>query len=238
MILSLNTSTRQCSIALLRLDGILVSETVLFEGKGHFNGLMPAIDRLLGDAGRKPKEIKCLAVATGPGSFTGLRVGLSLAKGFCQALHVPIIGVSSLRALAFQIPFTRHPIAPMITSRRGEVFSALFRWRPEQELLRKEEDDCFRLDDLPSRFEKETVFVGNDFLNQGAVLKDRLKSGMRIAPPWCWQLRASSIGAVAVHRLNAGDTDDPGSLVPRYFRPPDIRSNGNPVTGKLSASGH
>jgi tRNA threonylcarbamoyladenosine biosynthesis protein TsaB len=238
MILALNTSTRQCSIALLRLDGTLISETVLSEGKGHFKGLMPAIDRLFGDAGVKPNGTKCLAVATGPGSFTGLRVGLSLAKGFCQALEIPVVGVSSLRALAFQIPFTTRPIAPMLTSRRGEVFSALFLWSREQELLRKEEDDCFKLDDLPSRFENETVFVGNDFINQGAVLKDRLKNRTQIAPPWCWQLRASSVGAIAVNRFNAGDTDDPGSLVPRYFRPPDIRSNGIPVNRKLSNSGH
>ncbi len=224
MILALNTSTRQCSIALLGMDHTVISENLMSEGKGHFDGLMPAVDMLLTGSGFKQKDIKCVAVATGPGSFTGLRVGLSLAKGFCQALHIPVIGISSLRALAFQLPFTPHPIAPVLSSRKGEVFTALFFWNRENELQRKEKDNCFKLDALPSLFTETTVFIGNDFLNQGNLLKEWVGSHARIAPPQCWQLKASSVGALALARFDAGDTDDPSTLIPRYYRPPDIRS--------------
>ncbi|MCD6294304.1 MAG: tRNA (adenosine(37)-N6)-threonylcarbamoyltransferase complex dimerization subunit type 1 TsaB [Deltaproteobacteria bacterium] len=224
MILALNTSTRQCSIALLRMDRTVIAENLMSEGKGHFGGLMPAVDILLTGSGVKPKDIKCVAVATGPGSFTGLRVGLSLAKGFCQALHIPVIGISSLRALAFQLPFTPHPIAPLLSSRKGEVFTALFLWNRENGLQRKGKDNCFKLDILPSLFSQTTVFIGNDFLNQGNLLKESAGSHVIIAPPQCWQLNASSVGALALARLDAGDIDDPGALIPRYYRPPDIRS--------------
>lgn len=225
MILALNTSTRQCSMALLRKDCTVIAEQLMFEGKGHFGGLMPAVDMLFTGAEFEPKNIRCVAVATGPGSFTGLRVGLSLAKGFCHALHVPIIGISSLKALAFQLPFTATPMAPVLSSRKGEVFTALFQWDPENSLQRMGKDNCFRINEFPSLFKETTVFVGNDYFNQGPLLKEVLGDHARIAPPHCWQLKASSIGALALARFDTGDVDDPGNLIPRYFRAPDIRSN-------------
>ena len=136
------------------------------------------------------------------------------AKGFCQALHIPVIGISSLRALAFQLPFTPHPIAPLLSSRKGEVFTALFLWNRENELQRKEKDNCFKLDALLSLFTETTIFIGNDFLNQGNLLKKWVGNHARIAPPQCWQLNASSVGALALARFDAGDTDDPGTLIP------------------------
>ena len=232
MILALNTSTRQCSMALLGKDCTVIAEQLMFEGKGHFSGLMPAVDMLLTGAEFDPKDIRCVAVATGPGSFTGLRVGLSLAKGFCHALHVPIIGISSLKALAFQLPFTATPMAPVLSSRKGEVFTALFQWDPENCLQRMGKDNCFRINEFPSLFKETTVFVGNDYFNQGPLLKELLGTHARIAPPHCWQLKASSVGALALARFDAGDVDDPGNLLPRYFRSPDIRSNpGFPIHG-------
>jgi tRNA threonylcarbamoyladenosine biosynthesis protein TsaB len=223
MILALNTSTRQCSMALLNMDRTVIAEQLMFQGKGHFSPLMPAVDELITGYGLDHENIKGVAVATGPGSFTGLRVGLSLAKGFSHALRVPVIGVSSLKALAFQLPLTPHPIAPLLSSRRGEVFTALFLWNRKNELVRKEKDNCFKLEDIPSLFTDSVVFIGNDFLTQGALLKEWTVNHARIAPPQCWQLKASSVGALALNRVDAGESDDPGNLVPRYFRPPDIR---------------
>jgi tRNA threonylcarbamoyladenosine biosynthesis protein TsaB len=223
MILALNTSTRQCSMALLKMDRTVIAEQLMFEGKGHFSGLMPAVDGLITGSGLNHEHIKSVAVATGPGSFTGLRVGLALAKGFSHALRVPIIGISSLKALAFQLPLTPHPIVPLLSSRKGEVFTALFLWNRKNALDRKEKDNCFKLEAIPSLFTDSAVFIGNDFLTQGALLKEWIGNHARIAPPQCWQLRASSVGALALNRFDAGDLDHPDNLVPRYFRPPDIR---------------
>ncbi|MCG6880355.1 MAG: tRNA (adenosine(37)-N6)-threonylcarbamoyltransferase complex dimerization subunit type 1 TsaB [Deltaproteobacteria bacterium] len=230
MILALNTSTRQSSIALLRMDRTVAAESLMVEGKGHFGGLMPAVDMLITGTGLNHKDIACVAAATGPGSFTGLRVGLSLAKGISQALGVPLIGISSLRALAFQLPFTPNPIAPILSSRRGEIFTALFLRSPGNLLHRKEKDSCYRLLDLPNLFGDTTVFIGNDFLNHGLRLKELLEDHDRIAPPQYWHLKASSIGALAADRFDADDSDDVGSLIPRYLRLPDIRSQSGLVT--------
>ncbi len=224
MILALNTATRQSSVALLELNHTVVAEHLMPEGTGHFGHLMPAVDGLIKSAGINLKDIRCVSVATGPGSFTGLRVGLALAKGICQALRIPIIGISSLRALASQLPLSPDPIAPVLTSRRGEVFTALFRQNGETGLRRIEKDGCFKLDELPGLFVKQTVFIGNDYMTQGARLREMLGSRSRIAPPHYWQLRASSVGALACGRFQRGDWDEPGSLTPEYFRPPDIRS--------------
>jgi tRNA threonylcarbamoyladenosine biosynthesis protein TsaB len=224
MILAFNTSTRQSSIALLKTNCEIVAEYLMFEGKGHFGGLMPAVDMLVAGAHLNRKDIQCVSVATGPGSFTGLRVGLSLAKGICHALRVPLIGISSLRALAFQVPFTLKPVAPILTSRRGEVFTALFLWNQKNNLERIRKDSCLRLDDLLGYFGEKPVFVGNDYSNHGKRLLELLDDHTRVTPPQHWNLRASSIGALAAARFLKGDSDDPGGLIPRYFRPPDIRS--------------
>lgn len=224
MILAFNTSTRQSSIALLDTNREIIAEYLMVAGRGHFGGLLPAVDMVIAGAQASRKDIQCVSVATGPGSFTGLRVGLSLAKGICEALCVPLIGVSSLRALALQVPFTSQPVAPILTSRRGEVFTALFLQNQKNGLERIRKDSCLKLDDLPGHFGEAPVFIGNDYSTQGKRLIELLDDHTRIAPPLHWNLRASSIGALAAARFLKGDSDDPESLIPRYFRPPDIRS--------------
>ena len=140
MILALNTSTAQFSMALMREDGSLVAESLIAPGSGRFRAFMPILHDLMASAGTDPVEIKALAVAKGPGSFSGLRVGLAAAKGICQGLGIPVVGVSSLEALAYQLPFASLPVCPLIDSRRGEVFTALFRWSGDQRMLRFRED--------------------------------------------------------------------------------------------------
>ena len=132
MFLSLNTSTLQFSLALMSDDGALVAESLLFGGSKNFRPFMSALHHLLGSTRSDIKDITALAVVTGPGSFTGLRIGLSVAKGICQGLKIPIIGVSSLEAMASQFPFTPYTICPLIDSRKGEFFAALFRWSDDE----------------------------------------------------------------------------------------------------------
>ncbi len=128
MILSINTSTMQFALALLAEDGTLLTEYLMPGGKGHFGSLMPVLDFMLNSSKSNIRDLKCISVAIGPGSFTGLRVGISLAKGLCHGLCVPAIGISSLEAMASQIPYADFPVVPVITSRKGEAFTAQFIW--------------------------------------------------------------------------------------------------------------
>ena len=99
MILAVNTSTFQYSLALMNRDGEILAECLISGPSNNFTGFMPALHSILLSSGSAVRDIKGIIVATGPGSFTGLRVGLAMSKGLAQGLHVGIIGVSSLEAM-------------------------------------------------------------------------------------------------------------------------------------------
>ena len=227
MILSINTSTLQFSLALLREDGTLLAEHSVARSKGHFGSLMPALEFLLGGSGCDAGDLSALVVARGPGSFTGLRVGLSAAKGLCHALGVPLIGISSLDALANQIPYTAYQVIAILDSRRDEFFAARFTWNKHGKLVRESADTCLRFSDFPSLCKKPSLFIGNSFENQKAVLREMTGVPVMLAPPYLWNLRASSVGSLGLERFHAGDFDDPQALDPIYLRSPDIRPNPN-----------
>lgn len=223
MILALNTSTLQFGLALLEEDGTIRGELLMSKGRRHFGGLMPSLHFLLTTSGSDIGEIHCLVVAVGPGSFTGLRVGLSAAKGLCHALKVPIIGVSSLEAMASQLPYSDHPTAPILGSRKGEVFIAQFIWGDNHSLIRIKEDTSLKFEDLPSQCERPTLFIGNDFASQGPIIKKMLGPDGLLAPSHLWNIKSSAMGFLGLKRFQAHDFDDPQSLNPLYLRPPDIR---------------
>jgi tRNA threonylcarbamoyladenosine biosynthesis protein TsaB len=229
MLLAINTSTLQFGLALLDEDGTLRAEHIMSQAKGHFGGLMPAFEFLLHSSASHIQGVRCIAVAIGPGSFTGLRVGISLAKGLCHGLQVPIMGVSSLEAMASQIPYSDFLIVPVLSSRKGEVFTAKFSRRDKDRLVRQSEDECVRLEAFPVLKQKPMCVVGNDFAAQGPALKQRLGPNGIMAPRHCWNLRPSSIGALGLQRYHAKHFDAPHSLNPVYLRPPDIRPNPFPL---------
>jgi len=190
---------------------------------------MPTLHFMLTTSGRKIHELTCVSVATGPGSFTGLRIGIALAKGVCHALRVPVIGISSLEAMAIQVPTLEMPVIPMLHSRKGEAFTARFVWNDGGVMKRTSEDTWVRFEDLSHLVEGPAFFVGNDYPDQAIRLKEILGERARLAPPHCWCARASSVGSLALERRLRRDLDDPHGLNPVYLRPPDIRPNPFPV---------
>ena len=230
MILAVNTTTKRFGLALMNVQGTVLDEYPISPGTKNFRGFMPSAHSLLKFLKAETQDIEAVVVAIGPGSFTGLRVGLSVAKGMAQGLQTPIIGVSSLEAMASQSPYTKYPICPIIDSRKGEVFTALFTWHNNHKVIRTQEDTCLRIGDLTSIIEETTLFLGNDFRNQGHLIKEILGSKAQLAPAHLWNLTASAIGILGLKRLLAHDFDDLRDLVPSYLRPPDIRPN--PFTSK------
>lgn len=234
MLLAINTSTLQFSIGLLMENGSLLSEFSISPMTKNFNGVMPAIDYLLTASRVRAEEIHAVIVAKGPGSFTGLRVGLSAAKGLCQGLGIPIIGVSSLEAMASQAPFVSMPVCPVLASRKGEVFAALFRWSEDMGMQREREDTSLKVEDLPSYVREKTLFLGNNFGDQGPVVSKILGPRALMAPVPLWNLRAVSVASVGLGRFRDQDFDDLRDLVPGYLRPPDIRPNPFPLRSNQS----
>jgi tRNA threonylcarbamoyladenosine biosynthesis protein TsaB len=225
MILAINTSTPQFSLALVGESGALLAEWTLSPRTKDFRPFMTALDHLLQTSGVALEEIRGLAVAKGPGSFTGLRVGLSAAKGFCEGLGVPIVALSSLEVLANQCPGVSIPICPVIDSRKEEVFAALYNWSDKQELVRLEPEACLKIRDLPGFIKNRAFVLGTDFNRQMGPIVSAVGERAVFAPPSFWSLRAAALGMLAARRAKAQGFDNVQDVVPSYLRPPDIRPN-------------
>jgi tRNA threonylcarbamoyladenosine biosynthesis protein TsaB len=223
MILSLNTSTTQFSVALLGETGSILAEYLITPFEKNFKTFTPSVNSLFADCGAEIKNLKAVVVALGPGSFTGLRVGLSMAKGIAQGLNIPIIGVSSLDAMASQLPFIRHPLCVLLSSRKGEVIFALFSWDDAKGISRLTEAQSVTYRDLAGVINEPAYFIGNNYSAQQPAIKELLGDNALMAPEHLWALRASSVGSIGLKRYFNGDFDNIIDLVPEYLRPPDIR---------------
>jgi tRNA threonylcarbamoyladenosine biosynthesis protein TsaB len=231
VILAINTSTPQFSVALVYESGALLAEWTLSPRTKDFRHFMTALDHLLQVSGVSLTEIHGLAVAKGPGSFTGLRVGLSAAKGFCEGLGVPIVALSSLEVLASQCPGVSIPLCPVIDSRKEEIFAALYKWSDEQELVRLEPETCLKIKDLPGFIKQKAFVLGTDFNRQMGPIASAAGDRAVFAPPSFWSLRAATLGMLAARRAKAQGFDKLQDVVPSYLRPPDIRPN--PYSAKM-----
>jgi len=131
LILGIETATMTGGVALLNEER-LISEYTLNVRTTHSARLMPALDRVLEDSSIDKCEIDGIAVSIGPGSFTGLRIGLATAKGLALGLDIPLAGVPTLDALAHNTPFAMYQICPILDAKRKEVYYSLFRYEPSQ----------------------------------------------------------------------------------------------------------
>jgi tRNA threonylcarbamoyladenosine biosynthesis protein TsaB len=223
MILAINTSTTQFSLALVRVNGEVLAEYLVSPGEKNFKAFMPAVYSIMDACGKDAKGLKAVVVARGPGSFTGLRVGLSTAKGVAQGLGIPIIGVGSLEAMANQLPFMKQPLCALMSSRKGEIIFALFRWDGKDGMIRDSEDRSVSFKDLSDAVQGPACFIGNNYSAQYPIIRDAIGDRAMIAPPHLWALRGSSVAALGLKRFISGDFDDITDLVPEYLSPPDIR---------------
>lgn len=201
-ILALETSTLTGSIAFLE-DEEIRAETILSVSVRHSERLMPAMNHLLESAGVSISEIDLYAVALGPGSFTGLRIGIATAQGLALAQDKPLIGISTLEALAMNGILFSGLVAPILDAFRGEVYWGLFKTQ-EKVLKRIEEDQISGLEDFRKRFQemKEPVLIlGNLF-----------------GPPAFRYPRASNVGLLALYEWQKGVREN--IVLPQYLRIP------------------
>jgi tRNA threonylcarbamoyladenosine biosynthesis protein TsaB len=125
-ILNIETATKNCSVALAKEGKTILCKEIAEEGYSHAERLHVFIEEIISEAGISLKDLAAIAVSQGPGSYTGLRIGVSAAKGLCYALDIPLIAVDTLQALASKVRVTDGFIVPMIDARRMEVYSAVF----------------------------------------------------------------------------------------------------------------
>ena len=215
---ALDSSGKAAGVALLREEE-LIYEAYLNNGLTHSETLLPMVQRAFETTGTALSEIGLLAVGAGPGSFTGLRIGLALAKGLALPDAIPCAGVSSLEALARSIPLMDGAaVIAAADARRGEVYYAAFR-RQGTSLVRLCPDTAGRPDPLAALLagEEKTVFVVGD----GAqVCYNRLKEAIPLEPvPDCWQLgRAAGVAFAGRALWLAGCAVPAAQLRPDYHR--------------------
>jgi tRNA threonylcarbamoyladenosine biosynthesis protein TsaB len=209
-VLAVDTSTMAGGVALLE-DGRVVGESLLDVRTTHSERLMLAVDRVLADARWPAAGLGGLAVAVGPGSFTGLRIGLATVKGLAFALGCPIAAVPTLDAMAAGLPWSSRPVCPVLASRKDEVFTCLYRW---DGVAMRREWDYLALSPaaLAARLVEPVVGVGD-----GAALV--ASPWMAVAQPVRRGPSAAVVGWLGHERLRRGETVGPAELVPLYLRP-------------------
>ena len=157
-ILNIETATKNCSVGLAKEGEIILCKEIAEEGYSHAERLHVFIEEIIKEAGISLSDLSAIAVSQGPGSYTGLRIGVSAAKGLCFALEIPLIAVDTLQVLASQVNVADGLIVPMIDARRMEVYSAIFspKFDKKREILAEIIDG----DSFSDRSEK-LYFVGD-----------------------------------------------------------------------------
>ena len=214
------------TVAVALLDGeTLVAEMDLCTGKHHAEVLLPALDKLLGLTGIRISDIDLLACTVGPGSFTGVRMGASTAKGIALAIAKPIVGVSTLEALAMNALPCRDVICPVLDARRGQVYAGSYRMGRDglPESLAPD-----RLIDI-EQWISELPEADFECIGDGAVrYRDRIRESLRARCLPAWdprhRVRAGAVGLLGVRDFSGGRRDDALTFMPKYLRPPGIGS--------------
>ncbi|MBR4748937.1 MAG: tRNA (adenosine(37)-N6)-threonylcarbamoyltransferase complex dimerization subunit type 1 TsaB [Abditibacteriota bacterium] len=188
---------------------------------GLLRRLTPGIEELVHGSGLEMGDIGGVGVSLGPGSFTGLRIGITCAKTLAFAMGIPVAGVPTLKALAKNVGYARPGtlVCSMIYARADEVYWCLF-----DSGLREQED--YRIEAigglLPRLAERpeEVVFVGSGCRKHREQIEAALGARAGFADKVCDFVRGMSVNALALERLEAGDSDDPALLVPMYIKKP------------------
>lgn len=217
-ILAVDTSTSAATAAIME-EGRLISEYILNINRAHSQKIMDIIDGLFKQSGIKPSEIDLYACSSGPGSFTGLRIGAAIIKGMAQTFGKPIVGVPTLDALAYNLYNCTGLVCPMLDAQRGMVYSALYSWK-NGSLMKLEDLRVITIEDLLSRIKDKALPV--TFLGDGLLLfEEKLKAGLGecyTAPSDSLLPRASSCARIAMQMYNDGLSDTYNSFRLTYIR--------------------
>ena len=198
-------------------DGVVLAEGVHRESRSHTASLPLLVERVLGEAGLALEDVEGIAVSIGPGSFTGLRVGLALAKGLAFAGGLPLVGVPTLEALAWVAdaePGTS--LCAALDARKREVYAALFTATAEGP-SRLTPDLALSPAALAARLPRPCTLVGD----AGEVYGDVLGAHANLLPFATHHPRGGVIARLGAARLAAGEAANAGTLEPVYVRPPD-----------------
>jgi len=217
MYLALDTSTDTAGLALVE-DNEVLAESTWRCGQNHTTQLLPRLMQLLDQTELSLQSARGIIVARGPGSFNGLRVGISTAKGLAFSLGIPLVGISTLAAEAYQHAATGLPVCPIFDAGRDEIATAIYQQK-QGEWRQLVTEQITTVATLCSQITEKTVFCGELTPLIAAQLQIELRQKAVISPT---ARRAIFLAELGRKRLQTGDYDNPATLQPLYLRRPSI----------------
>ena len=216
MLLAIDTATERASLALD--DGAeIMAEHNWLCANNHTVELAPQVEHMLRTACVRADAVEALAVSLGPGSFTGLRIGMAFAHGFALAHALPLLGVPTLDIVAYCQPKRDGVLLAVLSAGRGRIAARAYSWAETD----WQADGPARITDwdgLLRGLDSENVYVCGEI---GAIARDTLGERVTFAPPPLNVRRAACLIAIARQRLASGQIEDPNTLVPLYLRTPE-----------------
>lgn len=219
-ILSLDSATESASCALLD-DEKLLGEITFNYKKQHSVITMPMIDSLLKNTGTNIDSIDGFVVSKGPGSFTGLRIGMATIKGLSQGLNKPLISISSLDALAYNLAFSEGIICPIMDALRNNVYTALYKFE-KNKLVRVSDYMAIHIDELLEelkKYDSKIIFIGDGTYKFKNYLAEKMEGfNISFAPTNLNLVKASSLGELGLNYLKNKEDENIFSMAPIYLR--------------------
>lgn len=214
-VLAIDTSNQSLGVALLEGDRLIAHLTTNI-AKNHSEWLMPAINQLMEEIQLTPDELEKIIVAKGPGSYTGVRIGLSTAKSMAWALDIPIIGVSSLEVLAWQGRFFHGYVCPFFDARRGMVYTGLYRWKNDR-MVSVEPDINILMDEWLTKltaYQEDILFLSPDIETYQTAILQKM-GGRAVIPDGPFGIaNASHLAWAGMHK----QAESVHHLTPSYLR--------------------
>jgi tRNA threonylcarbamoyladenosine biosynthesis protein TsaB len=210
-ILNIETATKNCSVSLAESGKIILCKEIAEQGYSHAERLHVFIEEILKESNVTFQELNAIAVSKGPGSYTGLRIGVSAAKGLCYALGIPLISVDTLTILAYQIKIENGLIVPMIDARRMEVYSAVF--NSDYEKIREVEAEILTEESFSS-YQETIYFVGDSNEKAKSLLtKSNFVFDDSVVFP-----SAKEMGVISHQKFQNNEFEDVAYFEPYYLK--------------------
>jgi tRNA threonylcarbamoyladenosine biosynthesis protein TsaB len=219
MLLAIDTATRLLGIALHDKQRLL-AEHAWYTGNQHSVELSPAIQRMFDQSNIAINDLSAIAVSQGPGSFTGLRIGISVAKGLAMALRLPLVGVPTLDIVATGTPHFKGQLVTVVTAGRGRIIAGNYRWR-HRNWQHAGEPEITDWDTLLAGIEKTTLINGEIDM-RGHNLIQQSDKPVYTLPAARQMRRPGFLAQIALEKIASSDFDDAALLVPIYLKQPGV----------------